>query len=193
MSRPKSNKPGLSAKARIEEAFWQLLEEMPYSEISIKGLAARASVNHKTIYYYYENIDALAKHLFEENISMHFHEMNPLLAVLNGQPETYLRDNFETVNSKRIMLYSRSDSLFLNSLFKQYILKNWIMSIGIKEEELSEDEKLDLEFILSGMISLLGKDFTRENIQTSLRIFDRDLGKAVRRTFLQLKTKYNSI
>ena len=68
MSRPKSNSSELSAKMRIEEAFWKLLEEMPYEDISIKRLSSQANVNHKMIYYYYNNIDDMAKYLFEENI-----------------------------------------------------------------------------------------------------------------------------
>ena len=65
MSRPKSNSSEPSAKMRIEEAFWKLLEEMPYNDISIKQLTKQANVNHKTIYYYYKNIDDIAKQLFE--------------------------------------------------------------------------------------------------------------------------------
>lgn len=84
MPRPRTTAPGLSARERIEEVFWQLLEELPYGQISIKKLADRAGVNHKTIYYYYENIDALAKNLFQETISTYFSEMNPLTAVLSG-------------------------------------------------------------------------------------------------------------
>ena len=68
MSRPKSNAPGPTAKMRIEDAFWALLEEMPYEDISIKRLSSQANVNHKTIYYYYNNIDDIAKELFEKNI-----------------------------------------------------------------------------------------------------------------------------
>lgn len=189
MSRPKSNAPGPSAKKRIEEAFWRLLEEMPYDNISIKQLAAQANVNHKTIYYYYSNIDEMARYLFEENISMHFTETNPLLAVLSGQHIDFLNHQLSEVGAKRALLYCKSESPFLNSIFKRYIRKNWLLSLSITEDEMSEDEKMDLEFIISGMISLLGKDFSPNNILRVLRIFDRDLGKAIHRTLLKLKTK----
>lgn len=186
MSRPKANAAGPSAKKRIEDAFWSLLEITPYSEITIKLLAARANVNHKTIYYYYNNIDDLARCLFEENICSNFLHKNPLLAVLSGQAEDFLTRQLSEPGAKRAILYSRSDSPFLNSIFKQHIYKNWLSSVGITESDLSEDDKVDLEFIFSGMISLLGKDFSQDNVARFLRIFDRDLGQAIQTTFLKL-------
>lgn len=192
MSRPKSNSSEPSAKMRIEEAFWKLLEEMPYNDISIKQLTKQANVNHKTIYYYYKNIDDIAKHLFEENIRLYFTKTNPLLAVLSGQQEDFLNHQLSGIGVKRAFLYSRSDSSFLNSIFKQYIRENWLLSIGITEDDLSEDEKMDLEFIISGMISLLGKDFSPNNILKVSQIFDRDLGKAIYSTFLKLKARDRS-
>ena len=188
MPRPKSNASGPSAKTRIEDAFWALLEEMPYNDISIKRLASQANVNHKTIYYYYSNIDDLARYLFEENINLHFTKSNPLLAVLSGQQIDFLNHQLPEIGAKRALLYATSDSPFLNSIFKQYIRKNWLLSLNITEDEMSEDEKVDLEFIISGMVSLLGKDFSQSNILRVLRLFNRDLGKAIHSTLLKLKS-----
>lgn len=189
MSRPKSNGLEPPAKKRIEEAFWQLLEEMPYDNISIKQLASQANVNHKMIYYYYNNIDDMAKQLFEENISLYFTKKNPLLDVLRGEQDDFLNFQFHEIGAKRALLYAASDSTFLNAIFKQYIRKNWLLSLNITESDLSEDEKVDLEFIISGMISLLGKNFSQNNIMRVLRIFERDLGKAIRSTFMKLKVR----
>lgn len=193
MSRPKSNSSELSAKMRIEEAFWKLLEEMPYEDISIKRLSSQANVNHKMIYYYYNNIDDMAQHLFEENIRIYFSESNPLLAVLSGQQEDFLNSQFSEVGAKRALLYATSDSAFLNAIFKQYIQKNWLLSLNITEDDLSENEKVDLEFIISGMISLLGKDFSQNNILRVLGIFDRDLGKAIHSTLMNLKERNSNL
>lgn len=193
MSRPKSNSSELSAKMRIEEAFWKLLEEMPYDDISIKRLSSQANVNHKMIYYYYNNIDDMAQHLFEENIRIYFSKSNPLLAVLSGQQEDFLNSQFSEVGAKRALLYATSDSAFLNAIFKQYIQKNWLLSLNITEDDLSENEKVDLEFIISGMISLLGKDFSQNNILRVLGIFDRDLGKAIHSTLMNLKERNSNL
>lgn len=193
MSRPKSNSSEPSAKKRIEEAFWKLLEEMPYEAISIKRLSSQANVNHKMIYYYYNNIDDMAQHLFEENIRIYFSESNPLLAVLSGQREDFLNNQFLEIGAKRALLYGMSDSAFLNAIFKRYIQKNWLLSLNITEDDLSENEKVDLEFIISGMISLLGKDFSENNILRVLGIFDRDLGKAIHSTLMRIKEKNTNL
>lgn len=189
MPRPKATAPGLSAKGRIEEAFWQLLEELPYGQISIKKLAARARVNHKTIYYYYENIDALAKHLFQETISTYFSETNPLTAFLSGQQEQYWETHLSSVGVRRAMLFIRSDSLFLNTIFKEYIQGNWLASVGMMEQDLTEVERMELDLIFSGMMSVLGKDFSAESIKAFLRLLDRELGQAVLSTFATLKER----
>ena len=189
MARPRADEPGFPAKTRIEEAFWSLLNKMPYSEISIKKLASEANVNHKSIYYYYDNIDAMARQLFEENISENFSTNNPMLSMLNGHPEEFTDSQINTEGAKRVLLYCRSDSAFLNAIFKECIRKNWLASIGLSEDNLTEDEDTDLEFIFSGMVSLLGKDFSSYNIKKAIRIFDRDLGKAVKSTFLRLASK----
>lgn len=189
MPRPRITAPGLSAKERIEEAFWQLLEELPYGQISIKKLADRARVNHKTIYYYYENIDALAKHLFQETISTYFSETNPLTAVLSGQQEQYWETHLGSVGVKRALLFIRSDSLFLNAIFKEYIQRNWLDSVGMTEWDLTEVERMELDFIFSGMMSILGKDVSAEHIAAFLRLLDRELGQAVLSTFATLKER----
>ena len=155
----------------------------------LKRLSSQANVNHKTIYYYYNNIDDIAKELFEKNINIYFTETNPLLAVLSGQQIDFLNQQYHETGAKRALLYATSESALLNSIFKQYIYKNWLLSLNVTEEQLSDDEKVDLEFIISGMISLLGNDFSHDNILRVLRIFDRDLGKAVKSTFLRLASK----
>lgn len=193
MSRPKSNGLEPPAKKRIEEAFWQLLEEVPYNKISIKLLSSQAKVNHKMIYYYYNNIDDMAKQLFEENISLYFTKANPLLDVLRGHQDGFLNYQFHEIGAKRALLYATSDSAFLNSIFKQYIRKNWLLSLNITEDDLSDDEKMDLEFIISGMIALLGKNFSQNNIKRVLGIFERDLGKAIHSTFMKLKVKNKNL
>ena len=48
-------------KQEISEAFWQLLEEMPYSKITVKEIADRCQLNRNTFYYHFQDIPALAE------------------------------------------------------------------------------------------------------------------------------------
>lgn len=88
------------------------------------------------------------------------------------------------------MLFIRSDSLFLNTIFKEYIQGNWLASVGMTEQDLTEVERMELDFIFSGMMSILGKkDFSAESIAAFLRMLDHELGQAVLSTFAALKER----
>lgn len=48
-------------KQEISNAFWLLLEEMPYSKITVKAIAQRCRLNRNTFYYHFQDIPALAE------------------------------------------------------------------------------------------------------------------------------------
>ena len=37
----------------IAKAFWQLLEEKPYSKITVKNIVERCEINRNTFYYHF--------------------------------------------------------------------------------------------------------------------------------------------
>lgn len=57
----------------IHAAFEQMLCEMPYREITVKGLCERALVNKKTFYRYYETMDFLLAE-FQDEMTAAYHE-----------------------------------------------------------------------------------------------------------------------
>lgn len=57
-----------SAWDRMIEAFWKLLDEMPYSDITLMALIRRAGVNHNTFYYHFKNMASLAEAALENNL-----------------------------------------------------------------------------------------------------------------------------
>lgn len=46
-------------KSAITDAFWQLLEEKPYSKITVKDIVDRCQINRNTFYYHYHDIPEL--------------------------------------------------------------------------------------------------------------------------------------
>lgn len=68
-------------KQALSETFWQLLEEMPYSKITVKGIVDRCQVNRNTFYYHFQDIPALAEATMqawvEEIVEKHFNFGNP--------------------------------------------------------------------------------------------------------------------
>lgn len=49
-------------KDAIIDAFWQLLEEKPYSKITVKDIVDRCQINRNTFYYHYHDIPELLEY-----------------------------------------------------------------------------------------------------------------------------------
>lgn len=50
----------------IIEVFWQLLEEKPYSKITVQSIVERCQVNRNTFYYHFQDIPTLAECSIQE-------------------------------------------------------------------------------------------------------------------------------
>lgn len=157
MARPRQSENAITARERIEEAFWSLLASNNYSKISIKMLAAEANVNHNSIYYHYENIDEVAKSAFNNVI---IQDLKPIMAVdikelwqvfLTAQSDYRFR--FE-----RIRLFASSGSDYLQSLLKNGLIDVWLSQTGKCLEDLSLKNQMELDFIFSGIVAMLGRD-----------------------------------
>lgn len=70
MGRPPKEEEGKARQALID-AFWELLAEDDYTQLSICALSSHAQVNHNTFYRYFESIDDLAKKAFDKIIPEH--------------------------------------------------------------------------------------------------------------------------
>lgn len=55
-------------KKAIREAFIQLLEERPLSQITVKDIVDRCGVNRNTFYYYYQDIPQLIETIIGEDV-----------------------------------------------------------------------------------------------------------------------------
>jgi len=53
-------------KKVIIDAFWQLLEEKPYSKITVQSIVDRCQVNRNTFYYHFQDIPTLAENSIQE-------------------------------------------------------------------------------------------------------------------------------
>lgn len=63
-------------KKLLEEALWELLNEKPFSKITVKDIADRCHVNRNTFYYHFQDIPYLLEvtlqDWFDEQISTHY-------------------------------------------------------------------------------------------------------------------------
>ena len=54
------------AKDAIKDAFWSLLNEKPYSSITVKDIVSRCQVNRNTFYYHFQDIPSLLELVVKE-------------------------------------------------------------------------------------------------------------------------------
>ncbi|MGN0414406.1 MAG: TetR/AcrR family transcriptional regulator C-terminal domain-containing protein [Agathobacter sp.] len=55
-------------KNAIINAFWQLLEEKPYQQITVKDIVTRCMINRNTFYYHFHDIPDLLEYSFKLDI-----------------------------------------------------------------------------------------------------------------------------
>ena len=68
MARPRRDANTGDARIRIQNAFWQLLEEHQLREITVGTITAQAQCNRGTFYYHYRDLDDLIFNAIEEGL-----------------------------------------------------------------------------------------------------------------------------
>lgn len=161
MARPKKDETRPSARDRLENAFWQLLEEGPYKDITVRALTQRAQVNHNTFYYHFENIDEMALSLTSKNAPHELIETVP--ALIEGHEITQrLGDFAHDANLKkrfrRLQLLLRHGDAQLIELGKQRIVPQYLSVLGVDAENLSANDQARMSFVMGGMIALISNE-----------------------------------
>lgn len=67
----------IHTKEAIVETFLQMLEERPYSKITVRSLVERCGINRNTFYYYFDSIPALMETTGREWIRQVLQEEDP--------------------------------------------------------------------------------------------------------------------
>lgn len=183
MARPKRDSGQMPALERMEEAFWQLLAERPFDKITITALSKGAGVNHNLIYYYFENLEDLARQMFERNMAGNLPQQL-LSVILEGvaSHEPFLEDAQLLRRVGRVRLCMRSDNAFLNGLIRERLQREWLAAVGMDRTQLSAQQQVDLDFLVSGIIAVVGSRHFEENLEAVATLYQRPLGKALAAT-----------
>ena len=186
MGRPKKDL-GFAATASIEAAFWRLLETEPYARITVQRLADAAGVNRNALYYHYANVDDVAKKAFtnflKTDATRQFASL--LLNFIRHGQRVDIGPEF-TQEVKKLQLCACSDSLYLNQMLKNALKDTWFGILHIQEDKLTAAEALSVEFIVSGIVALLGSKATAEDPRLMLTLPETDIGKAALQSLLKL-------
>jgi AcrR family transcriptional regulator len=180
MARPKNGSGSIAATQRIENAYWSILERGSYSDITIANLAHQAKVNHNTIYYHYNNIDDMAIKLFNKNIPLEISRAMLSFATTGDDNLTLLLSDQQLMKRwHRARLYTRGDSAFLMNCYKKAIIDTWFSTADIKHENLTDEDRIVLEFVFSGLVAVVGNPLVGENPSLLFSLLRLNLGKEI--------------
>jgi AcrR family transcriptional regulator len=159
MPRPKRKKGEKSVPDRLEDTFFEMLEEMPYGDITISQLSKRTNVNHNTFYYYFDNIESLVSIVIENTLisDMPAFLMSSLTNNTFGFPPEFDEDDLNRRFKRiRLLVGENSTNWIINSL-KDSLLDIWLKAIGVHEAQLSIEHGLLLHYGIGGLFSVIGK------------------------------------
>ena len=174
MARPRKDQAGPDARTRIIDAFWSMLAEGPYDSITVKGLASKAQVNHNTIYRYFNSVEHVAKSAVSEVYSIELINVERIA-------EQGLDERF-----RKVILAMRSGSPMLIAAIQESIKDCWMQITGTTWDELPDETKLELSFILGGITSTLRTFNSIDDIITAKALATSRIGIAARQTLAAL-------
>ena len=184
MARPKRDSNIKPARTRIIEAFWKLLANNPYHDITIQSLSIEAGVNHNTFYYHFQDIDDLANLDSEAS-----HRLLDNLFSVSPDPEVLLQSKELLLRGSRARLFTRGDSTYLVNIFKSAVSSAWLEAIDLTYDDLTPEDKMDLEFIFSGLTTIIGQTIDNPDAPQPPELFRRELGVGILATLNRLKTR----
>ena len=157
--RPRKDDPQSAAPAKIEATFWRLLEEVGYSEITVRRISQTAGTNRNSFYYHYDSLEDLARKAFLNNAEGARPLISSLIAGLRGSVEAAAHQgNGLVAHAERVMLCARSESPFLKHMVNELLRNAWFDELGIDGTRLSEDDWAQVEFIFAGLVAVLGSN-----------------------------------
>ena len=180
MARPRKDSPEKPAIERLEEAFWELLSERHFSEITIATLSQRAKVNHNTFYYYYDNLEGMARQCFEKTVPTHLAE--GIVALLRGEMSEKDFKGLPDDTPQRVhhfCLFTRGDSITLTNLAKEFVVTSLFEAAGKDPAEVSPDDMASIDYVIGGLFAIMNNDYVRKNPQVLVEKLQREPGASI--------------
>lgn len=179
MARPRKDDAQAAATAKIETAFWRLLGEVGYSELTVRRISQESGTNRNSFYYHYDGIEDLARSSFKNNADEAAGLVASLLdAFHNGRNVAVPPSPSALSHAGRVMLCARSESPFLRHMVSDLLRDTWFEALGINAERLSPTERMEVEFIFSGLVSVLGSREVEQSPLAMTSLANSAMGKA---------------
>lgn len=189
MARPKFREGEPTARQRMEDAFWDMLGDMPYHKMTSREICNRASVSHNAFYYHFDNLDEMAHSLLD---GLFVQELPyALLAMVDsgfGRSEDIKRIPDLPQRLSKMRLLVRSGSPELVNLVSDMVREAWLQTIKADESALTQEDRIDLTFIIGGIMTLLGSEIIPSKSAALTSFAEREVGQGVMKTMVRLST-----
>ena len=179
MARPKRVEGEKTAYERMEDAFWEMLAEMPYHKMTGKELRERAGVSHNTFYYYFSDLDDMACKLFE-GLNIAQGPMTAFAALQEGKDPANVVTAIPNFRERyrKVCLLAGSGSPMLVGMLRKAALTAWLTAVGLDEADLTPEDRIDLEFAFGGGIALIASGMV-DDPTAFIHFPDREVGRGV--------------
>ena len=161
MARPRKDQEGPTAVERMEEAFWEILAEKPYAQITVGEIAKRAQVNKNAFYYHFDGLGALAAQALDNMLPR---EMARML-LMNGGPSkgideieanALLRNpDLKKRIDRALLVVGKNGSSELVATLKNLVMHTWFDLFHVDETRLSSEAMVVVRFTLGGLVEIM--------------------------------------
>ena len=188
MARPRQNAEGPSACERLIAAFWEMLGQMPFDDITVCGISRVAHVSPNTLYYHFDGLFDIAREAVRTELSKDVAKAligndgeGRAIAQLMGNPRDALR-------LSRMGLVAASGSAMLTAMLTGILKEAWCDLSGRPLSSLTEAEAMDLDFVYGGLVTVLACRANREEPAKLAAFLARPLGKGIAATMANLSS-----
>ena len=177
-------------KSAIIDAFWQLLEERPYTKITVRDIVERCQVNRNTFYYHFHDIPELLETTIKSDVDQIIQTNGHF-----GSPTDCLIPIVERcLKRKKAMLHiyrSVKRDVFQNELERiiLYTVTQYVHTVTKDLNIPSEDKTILIQYykccLLGYTLDWLDKNMNFDLLKSVTRITDL-IGDSLKQAFLEL-------
>ena len=187
MARPRGDSGVPSPRDRLAAAFWRQLGAMPFSEMTARGIASEAGVNHNTFYRHFDSIEDMAEKLFDDSV------FDALPAALldaedaDGRVAAVMESSIGPSDMSKASLYAQSGSDLLVRLVRNALERAWLKAAGLDEDTLDADQRADLSIIFGGIVTAMADQRVEPSPAIFAGVMSRPLGRGMVDTLAEMR------
>ena len=128
----------IPATDKLRQAFWELLEQRSYTDITVKDIIARARINRSAFYYHYADLKDLA-----------------IDAAIADHLEKTITSAFLEHVHRQALVAGPHGTAELTKILRDRIAHIWLSSLGLSPNQLDAGQRMVLHFAIGGMVNSL--------------------------------------